>query len=344
MTSAQDMFRRFSQVKNNLPTNIFTKCFSSQFEAPLPTFSAAIPDLPADTKTASVALIGAPNAGKSSLSNAIVKARVSAVSRKVNTTRNQIIAAYTEGNRQLIFQDTPGLVEAQFVKALGAERRELTTGGWGAASDADIAVVVVDSSRGDGYLRRCIKISKQIAEVRSKYQKQTGMVLALNKIDKTKPRTRILLAVEMFQSELENFDQIFEDRVFMVSAYNSKGVDDIRNKLLDMTTDGDFDLPSDTCHGDEDLDLVRQHIWEKLLHRVHEEVPYRCSFKNETMMELPNGDLFVSEIIRVPKSSAVGIVIGPGGKVIEWIRDTAEHSSSEVLGRKVHLKLRVALA
>eukprot|EP00178_Gracilaria_changii_P025745 TRINITY_DN791_c0_g1_i1.p1 TRINITY_DN791_c0_g1~~TRINITY_DN791_c0_g1_i1.p1 ORF type:complete len:343 (+),score=39.34 TRINITY_DN791_c0_g1_i1:237-1265(+) len=322
----------------------FVKWFTTTPKLPTYDYSAIIPDIPANTRIASVAIIGAPNAGKSSLSNAMIECRISAVSRKVNATRYRTIGAFTEGNRQLIFWDTPGVVERQFVRALGSERKELTTCGWGAAADADVVVLVVDTSRGEKYWARCARISEQVAEIRSNNQRNGGLVLVLNKCDKVSPRSRILVAADFFQNDIQNFASVFEDRIFMVSAYNGRGINDLRGKLLDMTSEGDFEVPPDTKHCEDDLELIRQHVWEKLLHRVHEELPYRCKFQNERMIELPNGEVYVSEIIRVPRSSAIGIVVGPGGRVIEWIRETAERSASEALGRAVHLKLRVAVA
>ncbi|KAI0566488.1 50S ribosome-binding GTPase [Gracilaria domingensis] len=292
-------------------------------------YSAILPEVPANTRIASVAIIGAPNA---------------AVSRKVNATRYRTVGAFTEENRQLIFWDTPGVVERQFVKKLGPERRELTTCGWGAAVDADVVVVVVDTSRGQRYWQRCARISEQVSEIRSNNQRSGGLVLVLNKCDKVSPRSRILVAADFFQKDIRNFATTFEDRIFMVSAYNGRGVQDLRDKLLEMTVEGDFEVTPDMKHCEDDLDLIRQHVWEKLLHRVHEELPYHCRFENDRMIELPHGEVYVSEIIRVPRPSAVGIVVGPGGRVIEWIRETAEKSASEALGRKVHLKLRVAVA
>ncbi|CAN8068954.1 unnamed protein product [Agarophyton chilense] len=336
----------FRVRKSSPPWALFwytrTRRITTAPNLPKSDYSAIIPDIPAHTKTASVAIIGAPNAGKSSLSNAMIGCRISAVSRKVNATRDRTIGAFTEGNRQLIFWDTPGVVERHFLKSLGSERKQLTTCGWGAAADADVVVLVVDASRGERYWQKCARISEQVAQIRGNNQKGGGLVLVLNKCDKVSPRSRILVAADFFQKDIQNFETAFEDRVFMVSAYNGRGVDDLRGKLLDMTVEGDFEVSPDTKHCDDDLDLIRQHVWEKLLHCVHEEIPYRCRFENERIIELPNGDVYVSEIIRVPRPSAVGIVIGPEGRVIEWIRETAEQSAGEALRRTVHLKLRVA--
>lgn len=315
-------------------------------------------EVPTDTFVASVALVGAPNSGKSSLSNALIRNRVSAVSRKVNTTRSRIVGACTVERKQLIFWDTPGVVEQQFVKALGEERRELTTGGWGAAADADVAVMVVDTSRGLQYWKKCATIAGQLGTVRKEVHTDTeasgdgdesgdggaGLFLVLNKCDVTRPRTRILEAIEFFQDNIEGFDKYFEEKVYMVSAYNGRGVDDLRDVLLDRAKPGQFEVPEGTTHCDDDLELIRQHIWEKLLHSIHQEIPYRCRFENDELVELPNGDVYVSEIIRVPHQRTVSIVVGPGGRLINWIRDKTMESASVALGRNVHLKLRVVVA
>lgn len=317
-------------------------------------------EAPTDTRVASVALIGAPNAGKSSLSNALIRNRVSAVSRKVNTTRNRIAGACTIEKRQLIFWDTPGLVEQQFVKALGEARRELTTSGWGAAGEADVAVLIVDASRGLQYWKKCAAIAGQIASVRKRTRvhedttrdaseegeahREAALFLVLNKCDKTRPRTRLLEATEFFQENIEGFEECFDEQVYMVSAYNGRGVDDLRDALLDRATPGPFEVPEGMTHCDDDLSLIRQHIWEKLLHTIHQEIPYRCRFENEELEQLPNGDIYMSEVIRVPHARTVPIVIGPGGRLIRWICDKTMESASLALRRKVHLKLRVAVA
>jgi len=305
---------------------------------------------PCNTRVASIAVVGAPNAGKSSLTNSMIENRVSAVSRKMNTTRRRMVGAYTSGSRQLVFWDTPGVVERQFVKSLGDERRELTTSGWGSAADADVAMMVIDASRGEKYWERCARITEQLGQIRGEVnadkdgETTPGLLLVLNKCDVTRPRTRLLEAISYFREKIENFEALIPGEIYMVSAYNGKGVHDLRDVLLDMTKPGEFEVPDGTTYCEDDLDLIREHIWEKLLHRVHQEVPYRCRFENDKLMELPNGDLYVSEVIRVPRARSVPIVIGPRGSIIQWVREAAMESASAALGRKVHLTLRVAVA
>lgn len=319
-------------------------------------YSAPDVYLPADSRVASVAIIGAPNVGKSSLSNALIGNRVSAVSRKVNTTRSRVMGACTVANRQLILLDTPGVVERLFVKSLGADRRELTTAGWGSAADADVVLSVVDVSRHEKHWQRCARICSELIQIRRAVQdseqlhaesrcdsEQPSLILVLNKCDKVRPKTLLLEAAEFFKERIEGFDSCFDQRIFMVSAYNGRGVSDLRESLLTRAVPGSFEVPEGTTHCDDDLELVRQHLWEKLLHRVHEEVPYRCRFENDACFEMPNGDLYVSEVIRVPSAGALAIVVGSRGQNIQWIREKTMESASDSLKRKVHLKLRVVV-
>lgn len=349
------------QVENKLKPWRFVQVLSGQDGTARHDYSVAESEKRSGTLVASVAVIGAPNAGKSSLMNALIRNRIAAVSRKVNTTRSRTVGAYTEGSRQLLFWDTPGVVERQFVKGLGPERREISTGGWGAAADADVAVLVVDASKGLQYWKKCASIAGQLAQIRRSTQAardgeegsaekerdtegSAGLILVLNKCDITRPRTRLLEAAEFFRCGIKDFATSFEDSIFMVSAYNGRGVGDLRKALLDKTNPGNFEVEPGVAHDEDDLDLIREHLWEKLLHCVHREVPYLCRFESDGLIELPNGDVHASEIIRVPQARLVPIVIGPGGRTVKWIRDTAMVSASQALGRQVHLKLRVKAA
>lgn len=311
-----------------------------------------------DTYMATVAFVGAANAGKSSLSNAIIQQRVSAVSRKVNTTRSCTSGVYTRENRQLLLWDTPGIVERAFVPTLGAERRTLCTDGWGAAVDADIAVFVIDTSRSFGYWRHFARVASELVALRQKCADTTldttlgdpasrlagHCVLVLNKIDATRPRTRLIQAAEFFKTEISNFEQQFINRVFYTSAYRGDGVDDLRETLLSLATPGQFEAPSDVSYFDDEIDVIRQHIWEKLLHRIHKEVPYRCRFETEEFRQSADGSLFASVAIRAPSKSTTLMIVGPKGSTLAWMRDEAEKSASQVLGVPVKLRLFVKSA
>lgn len=364
--------------------------------APCTTYSApSLPETLQSTYIATVALVGAPNAGKSSLSNALVRNRVSAVSRKLHTTRDAITAALTCADRQLVIWDTPGLVERAFMPSLGPERRAICSAAWGAAIDADVATFVVDTSRDFAYWRHYANVANQLCALREAAaglggradsagtghgsaeheqeeedkekegqekegedredregnnpvgnqhaaSEQPHCVLVLNKVDVTKPKTRILEAAAFFRHAINDFDARFGTRIFNTSAYNGRGVDELRHELLSLAHPGEFQVPPDATHFEDDIDLVRQHLWEKLLHRVHQEVPYRCHFENDGFEDLADGGLAICEVIRVPSKAAASMVIGRKGEVIQWIREEAEKSIGQALGRRVKLKLVVA--
>lgn len=285
--------------------------------------------------------------------NSLIRARVAAVSRKRNTTRRRLVGAHTDGDRQLVFWDTPGVVERQFIQKMGVERHELTSAGWGAAADADVAVLIVDTARGSTHWKAAAKIAEQLAKVRADVSKlvrdtdsghDSGLMLVLNKCDVVKPRTRILSAAAYFKENIPGFEDIFRDEIFMISAYNGRGVDELRRALMERTVPGEFAMPAGMVCGEDDRDLIKEHIWEKLLHRVHDEIPYRCFLENDGWKELDSGGVAVSEVIRVPKASCVPILIGPGGSTVKWVSEEAAASASETLGRPVHLRLRVAVA
>lgn len=306
-----------------------------------------------DTRIASVALVGAPNAGKSSLSNSLIRNRISAVSRKLNTTRGKISAAYTEGNRQLIFWDMPGVIEQRFVRTVGSARKDLASA-WGAAADADIAALVIDTTRSENYWKTCAALASELVRIRRSIREHNQdissttipddekLLLVLNKADITRPKPRLLEAVEFFQSNIDGYQGNFDETVYMVSAKTGRGVDKLREALLDRTKPGPFEVSIGETHCEEDLEIVRQHLWEKILHCVHNEVPYSISFENEEMSEKRSGALYVSETLRVKNRRHISFLVGPKGATIKWITTKASESASEALGRPVRVDVRVA--
>lgn len=306
---------------------------------------------PNDTFMATVALVGAANAGKSSLSNALIGNRVSAVSRKVNTTRSCTSGVCTRDNRQLLIWDAPGIVERAFIPTLGAERRALCTDGWGAAVDADVAVFVVDLSRSLAYWRHFARVAGELVNIRQRMGEKANeanasddyghCVLVLNKVDVVRPRTRLIQAAEFFRTEIPQFSLQFVDRVFETSAYRGDGVSELRDTLLSLAKPGEFLAPPNVPYFDDEIDVIRQHIWEKLLHRVHKEVPYRCQFETDEFQQQSDGSYFASVIIRAPSKSTILMVVGPKGNTLSWIREEAAKSASQALGCPVKLKLYV---
>lgn len=299
------------------------------------------------TSFANVALIGPPNAGKSTLMNRIVGGRVAAVSRKVNTTRRQIIGVCTEGSRQLAFCDTPGLVERQFVHSLGADRRSMVSAAWGAAVDSDLAVLVVDASRSPAHWGHVANIAGQLAHIRAQSAAPLSkIVLVLNKIDKVKPKTKLFGAIEFFTEQIKDFQSVIHNgHPFMVSAFSGRGVNDVKDELLKLAKPGRFLVNDNSPAAFEDMrEVCVEHIWEKLLHCVHAEIPYMCTIENELWTEDPDGEISTIEVIRVPRPSQKPIILGPDGSTIRWITEQASLSASQVLNRRVNMKIRVALA
>ncbi len=300
-------------------------------------------------EVASVAIVGAPNAGKSTLMNRLIGARIAAVSRKVNTTRRRIVGVHTSYNKQLIFWDTPGVVERQFQSSLGSERRELASAGWGAAVDADVALMVVDASRKSGHLDIAARLLGQLAEFRRLRAARDGLVsppallLVLNKCDVVRPRSRLLDMTLAFQEQVPDFEKVVTDPVFTLSAYNGVGVPKLREVLLSKTQPAPFECEPDAVTEEEDVDVLEQHVWEKLLHRVHQEVPYQCRLQIEDWREFPNGSLGVSAVIRVPKKRHIPILVGPHGDIVKWIAEKSSESASIALKRNIRLRLRVAV-
>lgn len=336
---------------------------------------AAFPDLYAQQqgRVASVSLVGPPNAGKSSLSNALIEHRVSAVSRKVNTTRSCPTGVYTRHDRQLMLCDTPGLVERAFLNTLKGARREVSSAAWGTAIDTDFGLFVVDASRSKKYLHYYAGIAGQLAEIRhahfsrlhSEYiesQAQTpqdgpaaipavvkdqplgNCVLVLNKSDVVRSSIRMMAVEDFLSQNIPNFEDRFHSKVFVTSASRGVGVDELRDYLLEAAPPSELVAPPGVPFLDDELDLIRQHLWEKLLHRLHQEIPYKCKFINNSFRAAANGDIHVSETIRAPSKSTCYMIVGSGGDVLRWIKEATEKSVSEVLGKNVELKLTVTFA
>lgn len=322
------------------------------------------PSVPSDavkTRFASVAVVGYPSAGKSSLMNRLVGGRVAAVSRKVQTTRRRIVGMLTEGDTQLALLDTPGVIERRFAKELGAERKEFAREAWGALSDADLAVFVVDISRSREHWARAAALVNQVVESRHIALQAEGgqrdesavrgeasappMLLALNKADSVRPRANVLDAAGFFAEHIENFrDVIHDSRPFIISAFTGRGVDSVKQELLQLAPRGEFLIRRHSSPADfEDArDTVLEHIWQATLHRLHQEIPYQIQFETDMWKVLPNGNIAASFILRVGRQGHLSMVVGSRGDNIRFIAEEAGSSASEVLGRRVFLSLRVA--
>ena len=268
-----------------------------------------------------VALIGAPNAGKSTLLNRLVGSKVAIVTHKVQTTRARLRGIVIEGDTQIIFVDTPGIFKPR--RRLD---KAMVEAAWSGAQDADAVVLIVDAQRGrDEEVER---ILAGLSVTRGK------TVLALNKIDAV-PRPGLLdLAAAL------NAGDIFE-RVFMISALNGDGVDDLRRYLAERMPASPWLYPADQV-ADVPMRMLASEITrEKLYLRVHQELPYSLTVETEDWQDRKDGSVRIEQVIFVARESQRKIILGKGGQGIKAVGQQAREELAGLLGRPVHLFLRV---
>jgi len=268
-----------------------------------------------------VALLGAPNAGKSTLLNTIVGAKVSIVTPKVQTTRTRILGVSLAGAAQLVFIDTPGIFKPK--RRLD---RAMVAAAWGGASDSDVILLLIDAKTGiDRDTRRImdgLKESKRRA------------ICVLNKIDTVK-RPSLLALTDQLVAE-----DVFTD-FFMISALNGDGVEDLKLELADRLPDGPWHFPEDQLSDMNDRLFAAEITREKLYLNLHQELPYALTVETETWEPFDNGAVKVEQVIFVERDSQKGIVLGKGGERIKRIRTLAQEELKDILGRDVHLFLFV---
>ncbi|MFZ5709256.1 MAG: GTPase Era [Pseudomonadota bacterium] len=275
------------------------------------------------TRAGFVALIGEPNAGKSTLLNRMVGAKVSIVTHKVQTTRTRIRGIAMRGGTQIVFVDTPGLFRPR--RKLD---RAMVAAAWGGAADADIVVLLVEAHRGLTGGMRAI-----LAELADK-ARGARVALAINKIDKVKAETLLALAGEM------NAAHPFE-KTFMISAEKGYGVEDLKDWLAAELPEGPWFYPEDQI-ADLPMRMIAAEITrEKLTLRLHEELPYQLTVETEKWEERPDGSARVDQIVYVARDGHKGIVLGKGGETIKAIGQAARTELAEFMGRPVHLFLTV---
>lgn len=280
-----------------------------------------------------VALIGVPNAGKSTLLNTLVGAKVSIVSRKVQTTRTQIRGIALSGASQVVFVDTPGIF---------APKRRLetamVTSAWGGAADADRIGVLVDVSRiradganpdrDDKENENQEALFVRLAEVRQ------PLFLILNKIDLVPRET--LLAISRTLNARAKFEQ-----TFMVSALNGSGTADILAWLADKMPIGPWLYPEDEISDAPLRFLAAEITREKIFERLHDELPYRSTVETDSWKQQKNGDVRIEQTIFVERESQRKIMLGEGGRTIKAIGSAARQDIAEAAEAKVHLFLFV---
>ena len=275
---------------------------------------------PAPTRAGFVALIGAPNAGKSTLMNRLVGTKVSIVTHKVQTTRAIIRGIATHDNAQIVFVDTPGIFKP---------RRKLDEAmvitAWGGAKDADLVALLIDAER--GVTDDVIAILKGLSEVRQ------PKVLILNKIDAVAREK--LLELTAKANEVATFD-----RTFMVSALKGDGCGDLMDYLAAAMPLGPFLYPEDDVSDLPMRQLAAEITREKLYLRLHQELPYASHVETESWKETEKG-VRIDQAIYVERDSQKKIVIGKRGETIKAISTAARKEIADILEKPVHLFLFV---
>jgi GTP-binding protein Era len=274
------------------------------------------------TRFGFAAIIGAPNAGKSTLVNMLVGAKVTIVSHKVQTTRMRVRGIYIEGGSQVVLIDTPGIF---------APRRRLdramVEAAWASVSEADAVALIVDAARG---------VDDRIESIAARLKTAGGhKLLILNKIDRLASKEALLgLASRLGEAT-------GAEEVFMVSALTGDGVDAVRQRLAAMMPEGPWHYPADDIT-DLPLRMLAAEITrEKMLQRLHDELPYAATVETTGWKELRDGSVRIEQTLYVERDGQKKIVLGKGGATIKQISSEARAELKDILERNVHLFLFV---
>ncbi len=268
-----------------------------------------------------VAVVGAPNAGKSTLVNAIVGQKVAIVTPKAQTTRTRLMGIAIHGEAQILLLDTPGIFEPK--RRLD---RAMVAAAWGSAQDADLIALVVDSSAG---------LNRNVGEMIERLKdRREAKILVLNKVDLVRKEVLLTLAADLDR-------RLTFERIFMVSATSGDGVADLKQALADRVPEGPWHFPEDQVSDATDRMLAAEVTREQLYHQLHAELPYESAIETEKFEERRDGSAAIHQQILVARDSQKAIVLGKGGTRIRAIGEAARKELSTLLGRKVHLFLHV---
>ncbi len=275
------------------------------------------------TRAGFVALIGEPNAGKSTLLNRMVGAKVSIVTHKVQTTRARIRGVAIEGESQIVFVDTPGLFRPR--RRLD---RAMVAAAWGGAADADVIVLLVEAHRG------ITEGVEAILEGLGDIGKGRTVALAINKIDKVKSETLLGLTGDL------NARYDFAE-TYLISAEKGHGVDDLRRWLAGQLPEGPWLYPEDQIADLPLRTIAAEMTREKLTLRLHQELPYQMTVETENWQERKDGSARIDQVIYVVRDGHKGIVLGHHGETIKAVSQASRLELEEFLGRRIHLFLKV---
>lgn len=274
------------------------------------------------TRCGFIAIIGAPNAGKSTLVNTLVGAKVTIVSHKVQTTRVPVRGIAIAGQSQLIFMDTPGIFRPR--RRLD---RAMVEAAWGGAGEADVVALIVDAQKG---------LDSDVDEIVEKMKGLTApRILLVNKVDRIGDKSQLLsLTAELTQ-------RIDFERVFMISALNSAGVDDLKAYLASAVPEGPWHYPEDDISDAPVRMLASEITRERIYHWLHEELPYAITVETTDWKVLRNKSVRIEQTIFVERDSQKSIVLGKQGRTIKQISSEARQEISQIIEQPVHLFLFV---
>ena len=278
-----------------------------------------------ETRCGFVAIIGAPNAGKSTLINALVGEKVSIVTRKAQTTRSTVRGVLTKGEAQIVFVDTPGLFAPK--RRLD---RAMVASAWSAAADADVLALMIDARKeADATLTE--ETQTILAGLRERGKPRLAV---LNKIDLVERPKLLELAAAL------NAAMAFDD-TFMISAATGDGLGRLTERLTELMSPGPWLYPEDQIAEAPIRSLAAEITREKLIERLHDELPYQATVETESWKDLPDGTARIEQTIFVSRESHRKIVLGEGGRTIKAIGTAARKDIAEAHGANVHLFLFV---
>ena len=273
------------------------------------------------TSAGFVAVIGAPNAGKSTLVNALVGQKVAIVSPKAQTTRARLMGIAIQDGAQILLVDTPGIFDPR--RRLD---RAMVAAAWSGAQDADLVLLVIDAAGG---LKAGID---RIVEGLAK--REHPLFIALNKVDLVKKPALLALAADLTA-------RLNPEQVFMISATQGDGVPDLKQALADAMPEGPWLYPEDEVSDATDRLIAAELTREQIVNRLHQELPYATAIETETWEDRPDGSTVIRQQILIERDSQKAIVIGKGGRRLKEIGAAAREEIAHHLGRPVHLFLHV---
>jgi GTP-binding protein Era len=292
-------------------------------------------DTRVNTRAGFAAIIGAPNAGKSTLVNRLTGTKVSIVTQKVQTTRFPVRGIAIEGDAQIVLVDTPGIFTPR--RRLD---RAMVASAWGGASDADVVIHLIDAAshiasegkEGQAADRRSAEDTETI--IANLKASDTQVILALNKIDGMRRDTLLALSHQLFETGVYS-------EVYMISALSGDGVGDLKQRLARAMPAGPWLYPEDQSADVPMRVLAAEITREKVYLRVHEELPYAAAVETTSFEDKADGSARIEQTIYVERESQRPIVLGKGGQTLKWIGQKSREELTELLDRPVHLFLTV---